>query len=76
MPDDLPITEDEWRAAVIPELEAALGNRRNRPWTRDEIAVLLRYHGRVSAATIAARLGRSLSSLNTAWERYRHLARD
>lgn len=76
MLDDLLITEDEWRAAVVPELEAAIGQHRNRPWKREEIAVLLRYHGKVSAASIAAKLGRSVSSLNTAWERYRHLARE
>ena len=68
--DNNVITADEWAGAVIPELEAARGTRRNHSWSEQDIQLLRRYYQEVDVRTIAKHLSRSVSSVRQAAERY------
>jgi hypothetical protein len=64
MPED--ITLDEWQAEMERELEAEAQNYkpRNRPWTRQEVAVLCQFYGSVKTLVLAKKLDRTINAIH------------
>jgi hypothetical protein len=48
-----------------PELEAMVGDIRNKPWSPDDEALLSRYYGNVKTELIVKKLGRSPAAIGS-----------
>lgn len=48
-----------------PELEAMMGDIRNKPWSEDDKATLKRYYGKVKTEFIVKKLGRTPASIGS-----------
>jgi hypothetical protein len=48
-----------------PELEAMVGEIRNKPWSSDDEALLVRYYGNVKTEFIVKKLGRTPAAIGS-----------